>query len=148
MRRTWNITLQRRIFFFFSLPNPFATLPLFTKLCSGSHKMYQTLSGSNYLFKECIKTCFKEMPFFFPRWKNINKKLNHSLTSCVRKLNQNKTENPMIKSKGKKTTAADFCKSVFLCTHKLLNYWEGKQKYPTNPRENGFHGGRGNEGCH
>lgn len=116
MRRMWNITPQRRIFFFFSLPNPFSTLPLFTKLCSGSHKMYQILSGSNYLFKECIKTCFKETPFFvcFPRWKNINKKLNHSLTSCIRKLNQNKTENPMFKSKEKKkTTAADFCKSIF-----------------------------------
>lgn len=115
MRRTWNITLQRRIFFFFSLPNPFSTLPLFTKLCSGRHKMYQTLSGSNYLFKECIKTCFKETPFFFFFFqgeKNINKKLIHSLTSCIRKLNQNKTENPMVKSK-EKTTAADFCKSIF-----------------------------------
>lgn len=66
--------------------------------------MYQTWSGSIYLLKECIQICFKETFFFskvIEKKKNINKKLIHSLTSCIRKLNQNKTENPMVKSKEK-----------------------------------------------
>lgn len=95
----------KKDFFFSSLSLiPFPPSLCSKKLCSGSHKMYQMLSGSNYLFKECIKTCFKETPFFFffsQGEKNINKKLIHSLTSCIRKLNQNKTENPMFKSKEK-----------------------------------------------
>lgn len=130
MSRTWNITPRRRIFFFFSLHNPFSTLPLFTKLCSGSHKMYQTLSGSIYLFKECITICFKET-FFFQGEKNINKKLIHSLTSCIRKLNQNKTETPMFKSK-EKTTAADFCKSIF-SVHTNCSTTEKETKIPHDP---------------
>lgn len=80
--------------------------------------------------------------------KNINKKLIHSLTSCIRKLNQNKTENPMFKSK-EKTTAADFCKSIFsVHTNCSTTEKERKKITPQSIVIMDLEGKRGNEGCH
>lgn len=138
----WSIMPQRRLFSSLSI------IPFPPSLCSHNcalgatkcTKHYQVQSTSS---KNALKYVSKKHFFQGEKKKNINKKLIHSLTSCIRKLNQNKTENPMFKSK-EKTTAADFCKSIFLCTHKLLNYWEGKKKnYPTIHCHNGFRGEKG-----
>lgn len=134
------------LLFYFCLHNPFSTLPLFTKLCSGSHKIHQIVSGSISLFKECTKICFKETLFSKVK-KNINKKLIYSLTSCIRKLNQNKTETPKIKSK-EKTTAADFCKSIFSVHTNCSTTKKEKKNTPQSIVIMDLKGERGNEGCH
>lgn len=84
---------------------------------------------------------------FFRGEKNINKKLIHSLTSCIRKLNQNKTENPMFESK-EKTTAADFCKSIFSVHTNCSTTKKENKNTPQSIVIMDLKGGRGNEGCH
>lgn len=135
---------QRRLFSSLSI------IPFPPSLCSHNcalgatkcTKHYQVQSTSS---KNTLKYVSKK--HFFQgekkKQKNINKKLIHSLTSCIRKLNQNKTENPMFKSK-EKTTVADFCKSIFsVHTNCSTTEKERKKNYPTIHCHNGFRGEKG-----
>lgn len=130
---------QRRLFSSLSI------IPFPPSLCSHDcalgatkcTKHYQVQSTSS---KNALKYVSKK--HFFQGEKKTNKKLIHSLTSCIRKLNQNKTENPMFKSK-EKTTAADFCKSIFSVHTNCSTTEKERKKYPTIHCHNGFRGEKG-----
>lgn len=130
MSRAWNITPRRRIFF-----SSLSIIPFPPSLCSQNCALGATKCTKHYqvqsTFSKNALQYVSKKHFFSQGEKNINKKLIHSLTSCIRKLNQNKTENPMFKSK-EKTTAADFCKSIF-SVHTNCSTTEKETKIPHNP---------------
>lgn len=75
------IDMTKVIYFHLISNSPFHNMHQLN-ICSGSHKMYQTSISS----KEFIKIFLRI--FCLKGEKNINKKLTHSLTSCIHKLNQ------------------------------------------------------------
>lgn len=86
-------------------------------ICSGSHKMYQTSTSS----KECIKIFLRIFFCCLKGEKNINKKLIHSLTSCIHNLNQ-KT-----KFKSKNKLLLQVFVSPFSLYIQTAHYWREKR---------------------
>lgn len=86
-------------------------------ICSGSHKMYQTFIFS----KECIKIFLRI--FLFKGEKNINKKLIHSLTSCIHKLNQKQS------LKARTNYCCKFLLSPFSLYIQTAQLLKGKKEY-------------------